>query len=63
MSKDAPMPHNLDHLLDAAIEHHGALPEIGVVGFADAAGADAIMAAYGYSRHAAGSALEYRKTS
>ena len=62
LHKDSPMPRDLGTLVDLAIEHHGTLPEIGIIGYGDGDGADAIMAEYGYGRLASGGTiLKYRK--
>jgi hypothetical protein len=58
MTEDAPQ--SLEGLLELAIEHHGYVAEIGVVGYANEDEADACLGEFGYSRQAV-DGLEYRR--
>jgi hypothetical protein len=57
MTEDAPQ--SLEGLLELAIEHHGYVAEIGVVGYSNEDGADACLGEFGYRRLAV-DGLEYR---
>jgi hypothetical protein len=61
LTEAASLPDDLGTLIDLAIEHHGKLAEIGIIGCKDAAGADQIMAEYGYHRESRGPVVEYRR--
>lgn len=54
-------PQTLEALLDLAIEHHGEVSRVAVVGYDDPVGADDCLREFGYERDRDVTGLEYRR--
>ena len=60
MTEDAPLSDDLGLVLDLAIEHHGSVTDLEIVGYDDGAEADRIASEYAYARDRDSSDLIYQ---